>query len=125
MRRAAAIRIIYPIALFTYLLIAAVYAFKFEISYRIVQVRPELVAVRSLTTKEASELDRAYHIRITISTIFIYFSVLVALFSYILLKNNFFKPVLLLKVALGISLFVALILIIANGISFIPGPPPQ
>jgi len=119
------IKVIYPIVLLLYVLIGIVYLSKFEISYRIVKVRPQLVEVRSLTQDEVKALDRAYIIRTTISTIFICSSILVALFSFILLKYSLFTPVLLLKIVFGVSLFSAVVLIIVNGINFIPGPPPQ
>jgi hypothetical protein len=125
MKSITMIKIIYPIVLLIHVLIGIIYFTKFEISYKIVKVSPELVEVRSLTQNEVKALDKAYIIRATISTIFICSSVLVALFSFFLLKYNLFTPVLLLKISFGLSLLSALVLIVANGINFIPGPPPQ
>ena len=119
------IKIIYFSVLLVYLTLGVVYFSKFEISYRIVKVRPELVEKRSLTQDEVKALDRAYKIRVSISNVFIFASILIALISFALLKYDLFSPTWLLKVVLVISLLIGLILIIANGINFIPGPPPQ
>jgi len=116
-------KIFYVISILIYVIIGAMYCSKFEISYQIVKVRPELVEVRSLTQDEVKALHRAYTIRSMISIAFTWASILIALFSFILLKYNLFTPVLLLKIVLVISLSAALVLIITNGINFIPTGP--
>ena len=116
-------KVIYIVVLFLYTIIGIVYLSRAEVSYRVVKVRPELVEERSLTQDEVAALDRAYIIRRTISTIFICCSIVIALFSFILLRYNLFTPVLLLKIVMWVSFLSALVLIIANGVHFIPGPP--
>lgn len=106
----------------SYLIIVCIYFLRFEVSYRIVDARPEIIQVRDLTKAEFRGLKRAEKIRETISRIFLYFSICMATISAALW---YFKPypVLIFIIIFFLSLFWALILIVVNGIKFIPTPP--
>ncbi len=117
------IKILYLILTISYLIAVCIYFLRFEISYRIVDARPEIVKVRDLTPKEYKGLERAEKIRKTISRTLLYFSICVAIISAAIW---YFKPYpisVYIKIMFFLSLFWALLLIVVNGIKFIPTPP--
>lgn len=117
------VKLIYIIGIVLYAIVGVVYFSRSEISYRIVKVSPELVEERSLTQDEVAALDRAYIIKRSIIALFICASLILGIVSFVLLRNHLFTPVLLLKIVIWVSLLSALILILGNEVSFIPGPP--
>lgn len=106
-----------------YLLLHIIYFLRFEISYRIVKVRPELVEIRSLTDGERRELDKAYDIRVTISNIFLYSSIFVAIVSILVKRQKLFDYNLFVKIIIAISVGWSILLLLVGGIHFIPTGP--
>lgn len=117
------IKVLYCITISLYIVMAIGYFSRYEISYRMVKVRPELVETRDLTNAEHAALDRAFILRTAITNWFIFFSLIVALFSAAILYFHLFNPRWLLKVLLGVSLFWFVVLLLIKGIHFIPNPP--
>lgn len=106
-----------------YIILIIVHLLSFEISYRIVGVRPQLLKERSLTFDEHKALERAQKIRNNISRGLLYFSIVIAIISAALW---YFKPYpvgIFIKVMFFLGLFWALLLFVVNGIKFIPTPP--
>lgn len=118
-----AIKIFYLLISVAYLLTIAIYFLRFEISYRFVNARPEILKERSLTFEEHKGLEKAQKIRNNISTAFLWFSLFVAITSGLIW---YFKPIdltIFLKAVFFMSIFWTLLLKIAQGIHFIPTPP--
>lgn len=117
------LKIAYLCLAITYITLIVIHLLSFEISYRIVGVRPGLLKERSLTFEEHKNLERAQKIRNNISRGLLYFSVLIAITSAALW---YFKPYpvgTFIKIMFFLSLFWVLLLIVVSGIKFIPTPP--
>ncbi len=99
------------------------WCYRFPISYKIVGGDPDLIENRDVTLVERDAIKKAYRIRLTISNILLYSSVLLSVGSYIILRNHLFEPSTVVKVIMVISGLIAIILILVNGIHFIPGSP--
>lgn len=84
---------------------------------------PDLITNRDLTMKERDRIDEAYRIRSNISNLLIYSSIAVSIISLIVLSKGKVQPRIIVKVALYVSAFIAVFLILINGIHFIPEPP--
>jgi hypothetical protein len=113
----------YIVLIIAYAIIIVTFFAKFEISYRMVGVRPELVQQRTLTLEENTLLNKAEVIRHTISFLLLSFSVIMAIISAIIWYFHLYKPLIIPKLVLGISILWALLLIIVNGIHFVPTAP--
>ena len=75
------VRIVYILIVVCYCLMVLVYLFRYEISYRSVNTRPETVEQRDLTYQEHKALKKAINIRQRISTVTLIFSTIVAFLS--------------------------------------------
>ena len=113
----------YILAIILYLLIILTFIFKFEISYRIVKVRPELVEVRSLTFTEYKSLQKAEQIRFQIFDLTLISSIVFAVFSAAVFYSKKFKPLLFPRIFLWLSAVLAILLFLVNQIHFIPHAP--
>jgi|GEM_PF-6224514 hypothetical protein len=116
-------RYIYLILIISYAIIFVAYCFKFEISYRIVQVRPEMVEKRSLSFDEYNRLNEADLIRRQVTLLLLMASAVVMVISITIWYFQLFKPTLLPKIVMVFSGLCALILAILNNIHFIPHAP--
>jgi hypothetical protein len=96
---------------------------RYSISYKIVGVKPDLIEERSLTHQEYKALEKATAIRKWSSKIFLYSSLFVVGISILFLRNHWFEPIVIVKVVMVVAGLITLLLILVNGISFIPGPP--
>lgn len=103
--------------------IATAWCMRYSISYKIAGVKPDLIEERSLTHQEYKALEKATKIRQWCSKIFLYSSLFLFAISILFLRNHWFKPAIIIKVVMIVAGLIALILILANGISFISGPP--
>ena len=102
---------------------AAVWCTRYSISYKIVGIKPDLIEERSLTHQEYKGLQKATKIRQWCSKIFLYSSLIMFALSILFLLNHWFEPSIIVKAVIIVAGIIALILILVNGISFIPHPP--
>jgi len=102
---------------------AAAWCMRYSISYKIVGVKPDLIEERSLTHQEYEGLQKAAKIRQWCSQGFLYSSLLMFALSILFLRNHWLEPAIIVKVVMIVAGIIALILILVNGIHFIPGPP--
>lgn len=116
-------RAFYIALIIAYAVMFVAYFFKYEISYRMVKVRPEIVMQRSLTQEEYKELKRAEIIRHRINFFMLLSSIIIAVVSAIFWYFNLFSPPAVVKIVFIISGLWAIILMVVNGIHFIPNPP--
>lgn len=113
------IKILFLILLFIYGLIIASYCFKFPISYKLTNGNDhELKIDHDFTEKEREDDKKSYLIRQLISNTLLYSSSFMFLFSYFISKRNLFKPLIILKIAMYISSFIAILLFLINGVHF-------
>lgn len=117
------IRAFYIVLIVAYAIMFVSYFMKYEISYRIVKVRPEIVEQRSLTYEEYKGLKKAEIIRNRINFFMLLSSIIIAGVSAIVWYFNLFNPLIVIKIVFIISGLWAIILMIVNGIHFIPNPP--
>ncbi|WP_126971519.1 hypothetical protein [Gynurincola endophyticus] len=117
------VRVLYILILALYFLIIAGYIFRYEISYRIINVNPKTVEKRDLTYEEYKALQNSISIRETFSILVLVSSVVVALFSLVILYYKPFAPVGLVKIALVVSVLFGFVLFVLRGIGFVPIPP--
>ena len=117
------LKIAYIIIIALYIGIIISWLYRFPISYKIIGGNYNLIQNRDLTIAELDGLNRAYQIRQTISNILLYSSLLLSVGSFIILRNQWIKPGGIVKVVMYIAGFILVILILANSIHFIPGPP--
>lgn len=117
------IKIIYIISIVLYVGIIGIWCYRFPISYKIVGGNPNLIENRDLTNEEYDRIKSSYFVRQKISNILVFCSVLLCIGSYIIKRNHWFEPVIIIKVVMIVAAIIALILILINGIHFIPGPP--
>ena len=75
------------ISLLLYLVIIAVWCYRFPISYKVVGGDPSLIENRDLTSKEYNRIDEAYRIRLKVSNLLLYSSLFVYMGSYILRRR--------------------------------------
>jgi hypothetical protein len=106
-----------------YILTIVAHLFSFEISYRIVKVRPEIVKVRDLTYAEHKGLERAQRIRNNIGRALLYFSLVITIISGLIWYFKPYEPTTFVKVLFFVGLFWTILLKIVQGIHFIPLPP--
>ena len=117
------LKFVYIVVIVIYLLMIGTWCFRYQISYRMTTgIDPDLIT-HNLTDQERENIDKAYRIRKTISNILLYSSVVVSVGSYIIMRNHWIDSRRVVKTAMVISGFIAIILILVNGIHFIPGPP--
>jgi hypothetical protein len=118
-----ALKYIYIVIIVLYIGVIAAWCMRYPLSYRTVGVKPDLIEERSLTHQEYKALERAVKIRQWCSKMLLYASLLVFVTSIFFLRNQWFEPVTIVKVIMIAAGIIALLLIIVNGIHFIPGPP--
>ena len=118
-----ALKYIYIAIIVLYIGVIAAWCMRYPLSYKTVGVKPDLIEERSLTHQEYKALERAVKIRQWCSGILLYTSLLVFITSVFFLRNQWFEPVTIVKVVMITAGIIALILILVNGIHFIPGPP--
>ena len=118
-----ALKYIYIVIIIVYVGVIAVWCIRYPLSHKIIGVRPNLIEERSLTHQEYKALERAIKIRQWCSKILLYTSLLVFIASIFFLRNQWFEPRSIVKVVMLTAGIIALILILINGIQFIPGSP--
>ena len=118
----SSLKIIFLIIAVLYLGILISWCFRFPISNKIVGVNPNLIESRSLTHEESKRIDEAYLIRRKISNILLYCSVLT--FASIFIMKNYLRDwKIMVKILFYLSGIIAALLMLVNGIHFVPGPP--
>jgi hypothetical protein len=122
-RQLKTIKSLFVVLLTSYLIVTVIYFFRFELSYQIINVRPDLVEIRDLTNSERDSLDKAQNIRISISNIFLGFSIAVAILSFIMKKIKVYSSVRLINIIIAVGIFWSIILVLVKGIHFIPTGP--
>lgn len=118
-----ALKYIYIVIIVLYIGVIAAWCMRYPLSYRTVGVKPDLIEERSLTHQEYKAIERAVKIRQWCSKMLLYASLLVFVTSIFFLRNQWFEPVTIVKVIMIAAGIIALLLIIVNGIHFIPGTP--
>ena len=118
-----ALKYIFIVIVILYVGVIAAWCMRYPLSYKIVAVKPDLIEERSLTHQEYKALEKAVKIRQWCSKILFYTSLFVFITSVLFLRNQWFEPVSIVKAVMITAGIIALILILVNGIHFIPGPP--
>jgi len=119
------IKIVYLTVVLINIIIGVTCFSKYESSDSTYIVKPGIVDMKKLAKEKAETLGGINRIRKTTQTIFICSSVLVAVFSVILLKYDLFRPKLIIKVILGLSIVSAIVFVVANRFNVILGPVPS
>lgn len=114
---------IYILILTTYVTIFGVYMYRFEISYSIGGVKPDIIEERSLNYNEYQSLKESVSIREKISFFFFVSTFIVCSVSALLWLKKIFKPVTIPKIVFYVTLLFTLLLILVRGINFIPTGP--
>lgn len=117
------LKYIYIVLVVLYIGIIAAWGIRYPLSHKIVGVKPDLIEERSLTHQEYKALEKAVKIRQWCSKTLLYFSLLVFIVSFFFLRNEWFEPAIIVQIIMIVSGVIALMLILANGINFMPGPP--
>jgi len=113
-------KFIYPALTILYLLIIVIWCYRFPLSYKVTTgINPNLIT-QDLTNKEREGVENALKIRQAISNTLLYSSAILALGSYIALRVEWLKPTLLIRSVFIVSVVIAFVLMIVNGIHFIP-----
>lgn len=99
------------------------YLFRYEISYRLVNARPQSVEQRDLTYQEHKALKKAINVRQKISSAMLIISTIVAILSLLIWYYKPFDSIGFVKIVFGVSLVWMLFLLIVSGVNFIPTPP--
>ncbi|NML21489.1 hypothetical protein HHL16_11425 [Pseudoflavitalea sp. G-6-1-2] len=103
---------------------AAIWCYRFPISYKLTNVTYHaLIVDHDLTQAERDGIGKAYQIRKNISTIFQVFSFVVWIGCFLLLRAQKIAPRWLARIIIYLAATAAIILTLADGIGFIPGPP--
>src|ERR1700755_2927216 len=96
-----------------YALIMIVWCFRFPISYKATHgTYGDLVLDHNFTLLEMESLETAYHIRLTISKVLLYSSVLLFIASWIIRRKGSVEPQLLAKIVMIISGIIGGLLIL-------------
>src|SRR3989337_389909 len=107
---------IYIVIATLYLIIIGIWCYRYQISYRMTTgIDPDLIT-HDLTSQERDNIDKAYRIRRAISHILLYSSAALSAGSYIILRSQWLKPRVIVKVVMVISGVIAIILTLVNGI---------
>lgn len=118
------LKIVFIIILFLYAGVIGIWCYRFTISYRLTNgSNHDLVVHHDFTEAEREGVKKAYRIRQTISNTLLYSSIFLSAGSFIILRNHWVEPGGIVKVVMYISGFIAVVLILVNGIHFVPGPP--
>ncbi|HMF70604.1 MAG TPA: hypothetical protein VK616_03975 [Flavitalea sp.] len=118
------LKIVFIIILLLYAGVIGTWSYRFIISYRLTNgSNHDLVVDHDFTAAEREGVKKAYRIRQKISNILLYSSVLLSVGSFVILRNNWIEPRVIIKVVMYISGLIAAVLILVNGIRFVPGPP--
>jgi hypothetical protein len=116
-------KIIYIIFIILYIGIISGWCYRFPISYKLTNGSyNDLVVDHDFKETERDGIKKAYQIRQTISNILLYCSVMLSVSSYIIFRNHSIDPRIVAKIIMITSGLIAIILILVNGIHFIPGP---
>jgi len=116
-------KIFFPVLMIAYFLLNMIFFFRFDISYWIVKVRPELVEIRDLTYDERKSLDRAQNIRIQISETFMYSSLFVGVISFVVRRLKIYNSNHIINVIIVVSVVWSVLLILVKETHFIPTAP--
>ena len=118
------IKVIFIITVIIYSGVICIWIYKFPISYKLTNgTYHDIIVDHDFTKTEREEDERAFHIRQIISNIVQYSSIIICIGSYIILRKQWIKQTMILKVALYTSGFITILLMLINGIHFIPNPP--
>jgi hypothetical protein len=118
------LKIAFSITLILYIGIIGIWCYRFPISYKLTNGSyHDLVVDHDFTQQEREGLEEAYRIRQIVSNVLLFSSILVSVGSYICLRSKWIRTKTMLKIIMYISGFIALVLILINGIHFMPGPP--
>ena len=111
-------KIIFIVLIVIYVLSIGLFMNKYEISYRVMGVNPNLVEERNLTNDEMKNILKAETFRIHFGTVMLIFSLLTMVASTIVLYFKLFDKVFLIKLLLIISIIMFLLLALAKSIHF-------
>jgi hypothetical protein len=118
------LKVLYIIIILIYVAIIGLWCYRFPISYKMTNgTYHDLVVDHDFTEAERDGVEKAYRIRQNISNILFFSSVVLSVISFTFLRNQWFQPVKIVKIVMIVAGIIALILILVNGIHFIPGPP--
>jgi hypothetical protein len=117
------LKYIYVILVAFYICIIAVWCMRYSLSYKIVGVKSDLIEERSLTHEKHKAIQNSFEIRQSFSKILLYTSFFTFIASFFFLRNKWFKQVTVVKAIMISAGVIVLILMLVNGIHFIPSPP--
>jgi hypothetical protein len=118
------VKVLITIILILYIGIIGIWCYRFPISYKLTNGSShDLIVDHDFTKQEREGVEKAYYIRRTLSNALIFSSILLSLCSYIGLHKKWIRNKAIVKVVMYVSGLIAIVLILVNGIHFIPGPP--
>jgi hypothetical protein len=115
---------LYIVLVILYLVILGVWCYRFPISYKLTTgINSNLILIgRDLTFEERRATEEAFQIRTTISDVLLYSSLAVSIVSFLLIRTNSRRPK-LIKPIMILSIIIAVVLLLVEGVKFIPVPP--
>ena len=118
------LKIVIKIILILYLGIISIWCYRFPISYRLTNgSNHDLVVDHDFTEQEREGVEKANYIRRIVSNTLMLSSVLVSVGSYIGLRKKWIRNEAIVKIVMYVSGFIAIALMLVNGLHFVPGPP--
>jgi len=118
------LKIVFGVILIMYVLILVTWWYRFPISYKLTNGSyVDLVVDHDFSEQEREVVERAYHIRQTISNVLIWSSVLLSVTANVYQRTSLSRKKAFVRGIMYISGILAIVLILVNGIHFIPGPP--
>ncbi len=116
-------KIIYILLVMCYCLMILMYLFRYQVSYRLVGTRPEVIEQRDLTHKEYNALREATNVRQRLSSAMLIFSTTLMVVSLLILYYKPFNSLRLVRAVLAVSFVLIILLLIGSGSKFVPTPP--
>lgn len=117
-------KILFGTLFIAYVVTIVTWCYRFPISYKLTNGSyNDLVVDHDFSEQELEGIERAYHIRQTVSNVLIFSSILISITAYAYQPMAFSGTKTFVKGVMYISGFIAIVLILVNGIHFIPGPP--
>jgi hypothetical protein len=117
-------QILFTLTIASYVALITVWCCKFPISYKLTNgTYHKLVLDHDFTKQELKGIEKAYRIRVIISKVLLYSSIFAWVVSYICFQKKWIRNNALVKIVMYVSAIIAIVLMLVNGIHFIPGPP--
>ena len=110
---------IYTVFILLYMIVIIGFFFKYELSYIMTNLSPNVIDHRDFTNSEMESFKKAISIRkVIVNTLFI-FSIAISIFSRYVISHQIFKSGIFPRTIFAISVAIVLIIALARSINFI------